>query len=355
MALSSAEKTLVKTVIFFTLPLLAYLQTAAIAAPDFLICVSNEKSGTVPLISGKSHAVVATIPVGKRPRGIHPSPDGKLLFVALSGSPINGPRPGSVGDDDAPKKPDRAADGIGVIDLQQKKFLRKLPAGSDPEQFAVSPDGAKLYIANEDAGALTVLSVADGQLGPTLPVAEEPEGVAFTPNGKLVYVTCETHGEVLVLDPAQNKVVASLTVGGRPRSVAFLPDGTRAFVPSESTGIITLVDPAEPKILREIRLPQNSRPMCVAMAPGGKTLYVSTGWAGTVCELNTRTAQVTRAIKVGPRPWGLALSPDGRELYTANGPSNDISIADLAQGKEIARLPVGKSPWGVAVAAPPSN
>lgn len=349
------KKRIVKTVSLFILPLFAYFQTAAIAAPGSLICVSNEKSGTVTLINGENHEVVATIPVGKRPRGIHTSPDGKLLFVALSGSPINGPRHGSVGDDDTPKKADHAADGIGVIDLAQKKFLRKLPAGSDPEQFAVSPDGAKLYIANEDAGGLTVLSVADGRLGPTLPVAEEPEGVAFTPDGRFVYVTCETHGQVFVVDPAQNKVVGSFTVGGRPRSVAFLPDGTRAFVPSESTGIITVVDPAELKILQEIRLPQNSRPMCVAMAPGRKTLYVSTGWAGTVCELNTSTAQVARTIKVGPRPWGLALSPDGRELYTANGPSNDISVVDLAQGKEIARIPVGKSPWGVAVAALPSN
>src|SRR3712207_9575355 len=35
--------------------------------------------------------VAATIPVGKRPRGIHASPDGGTLYVALSGSPITGP------------------------------------------------------------------------------------------------------------------------------------------------------------------------------------------------------------------------------------------------------------------------
>lgn len=345
-----------KTGILFVLPLLAYFQTAAIAGPDSLVCVSNEKSGNVTLINAQTHQVLATIPVGKRPRGIHPSPDGKLLFVALSGSPISGPRHGAVvEDDDAPKKVDHSADGIGIIDLKQKKFLRKLQAGSDPEQFAVSPDGAKLYIANEDAGGLTVLSVADGKLEPTIPVAEEPEGVAFTPDGKFVYVTCETRGEVFVVDPAQNKVVGSLTVGGRPRSVAFLPDGTRAFVPSEATGIISVIAPAERKILQKIQLPPNSRPMCVDMAPGGKTLYVSTGWAGTVCAINTSTAQVSGTIKVGPRPWGLALSADGRELYTANGPSNDISVVDLTQGKEVARIPVGQSPWGVAVAPLQAN
>ena len=35
--------------------------------------------------------VVATIPVGKRPRGIHASPDGKTVYVALSGTPVEPP------------------------------------------------------------------------------------------------------------------------------------------------------------------------------------------------------------------------------------------------------------------------
>jgi DNA-binding beta-propeller fold protein YncE len=35
--------------------------------------------------------VIATIPVGKRPRGIHVSPDGKTVYVAVSGTPIEAP------------------------------------------------------------------------------------------------------------------------------------------------------------------------------------------------------------------------------------------------------------------------
>src|SRR5436309_845793 len=60
---------------------------------SYLICVSNEKSGDVTIIDGLNHRVAATIPVGKRPRGIHASPDGQILYVALSGSPITGPPP----------------------------------------------------------------------------------------------------------------------------------------------------------------------------------------------------------------------------------------------------------------------
>src|SRR5437764_12229261 len=61
------------------------------AAADYEICVSNEKSGDITLVDGATRNVLATIPVGKRPRGIIASPDGKMVYVALSGTPISGP------------------------------------------------------------------------------------------------------------------------------------------------------------------------------------------------------------------------------------------------------------------------
>ena len=61
------------------------------AAGGFEVYVSNERSGDITVIDGASFQVIATIPVGKRPRGIHASPDGKTVYVALSGTPIEGP------------------------------------------------------------------------------------------------------------------------------------------------------------------------------------------------------------------------------------------------------------------------
>ena len=48
----------------------------------------------------------------------------------------------------------RAPDGIGVFDIAANKMLRKVPGGSDPEQFAVGRDGL-LYVSNEDAAGLS--------------------------------------------------------------------------------------------------------------------------------------------------------------------------------------------------------
>src|SRR5687768_13669682 len=110
-----------------------------------LIAVSNEMSRDVTLLDGSTGRVVATIPVGERPRGIHASRDGKRLYVALS--------------DDLPQS-ETGRDAIGVIDLVRKRTIARLPGGTDPEQFALSPDGKTLYASNEDAGTAVAIDIA---------------------------------------------------------------------------------------------------------------------------------------------------------------------------------------------------
>ncbi len=326
------------------------------SAAAFVICVSNEKSGDVTIIDGANLQVTSTLAVGKRPRGIHPSPDGKMLYVALSGSPITGPpaldaqgNPIQKADDDQEDKSDHSADGIGVVDLAVRKFLKKIPAGSDPEEFAVSADGVRLYTSNEDVATASVVNIQSGKVEHIIPVKKEPEGVSLTPNGKFVYVTCETGGEVFVIDTALNKAVAQIAIGGRPRTVCFLPDSSRGFIPSESAGSLHLVDAVQHKLLKTVQLPAGSRPMGTVLSRDGKKLYVTTGRGGTVCVIDTNTLEVWATIKVGPRPWGIGISPDGQRLFVANGPSNDVSVVDLETEKELTRIATGQGPWGIAV------
>ncbi|MGO9477740.1 MAG: beta-propeller fold lactonase family protein [Limisphaerales bacterium] len=347
--------------VFCSLILLGAVPAHSQTGGDYQIFVSNEKSGDLTVINGADFKVVATIPVGKRPRGIHASPDGRTVYVALSGTPIEPPPKLDANgnpvfqkghDDDEDKaKADKSADGIGLVDAGRRKFLRKIPAGSDPEQFCLSPDGAKIYIANEDVGAATILDAATGKVVTFVPVSREPEGVGVSPDGSFFYVTCETAGDVFAIDAKTYKVIGHLQVHPRPRSVAFLPDGSRAFIPSESVGELNVIDTTNQTLLKVITLPKGSRPMTVKVSADGKKIYASTGRGGTVCVVDANTYAVLNLIPVGKRPWGITFSPDGKYLFTANGPSDDVSVVDLATEKEIARIPSPGSPWGV-VAVP---
>lgn len=332
-------------------------------AVPYEIFVSNEQSGDVTVIGGADFKVLATILVGKRPRGIHASADGSAVYVALSGTPIEGPpqldekgnprltRPKSDDDDDSAAAVDKSADGVGVIDVALRKLTRRIQAGSDPEEFALSKDGRHLYISNEDVKTASVIDIASGRLEHIIPVAQEPEGVATAPDGKRFYVTCEAGGDVYAIDAVSFIIVGDFKVPVRPRSMAFLPNGTLAIVPSESTGQLNVVDTKDLKVQKVIDLPTGSRPMSVKVSPDGKYVYVSEGRAGTISVLDANTQTLVDTVKVGTRPWGIALSPDGKYLFSANGPSNDISIVDLSTRKEIARVKAGLRPWGITIVA----
>src|SRR5690242_12756989 len=128
--------------------------------PPLRVYVTNEASGDLTVIDAGTQTVLATAPLGKRPRGIKVAPDGKSLYVALSGSPNAGP---GVDPKTLPP-PDRSADGIGEIDADTYKVKRVIRAGNDPEQLAISADGARLYVANEDAAQVSIVDVASGSV-----------------------------------------------------------------------------------------------------------------------------------------------------------------------------------------------
>lgn len=146
----------------------------------YRVFVTNETTGDLSIIDGSTLEVIATIPLGKRPRGIHASPDGKTIYVALSGSPQ---APPGVDESTLPP-PDKSADGIGVFDVEQSKLLRVIEGGSDPENFDISQDGKTLFVSNEDASGLSFLDIPTGKVLQMIKVGGEPEGVRLAPKDR---------------------------------------------------------------------------------------------------------------------------------------------------------------------------
>lgn len=336
------------------------LEVAAAAsdADGGRIYVSNEDSHNVSVLDARSATNIATIEVGKRPRGMKLSRDGSRLFVAVSGLPKCPP---SVPDEECAKQGrDLQADGIAIVDTGLRKVIKVLAAGSDPEQFAMSVDGKRLFVANEDVGLLSVVDVDAGKVIQRIKVGLEPEGVALTPNGRWVLVTNESDNSVSVVDTTTLEVHSHVSVGKRPRDIAFTPDGQTAYVSGElDASLYRMTVPSGEPVQRVLQLGEAAKPMAVILDAARNRLYLSTGRGGTVAVVDmTGAPQAVKLIKeipVGKRPWGMALSADGRFLYTANGPSNDVSVIDTTSLSAVKRIPVGGSPWGIVIGpAPPS-
>ena len=139
------------------------------------VLASNEGSGTVSVIEGT--VVVATIPVGNRPRGLVVARDGKHAYVAL-------------GKDNA----------VAVIDIAARRVIDRIPVGSDPEQVAISPDERTVYVSNEALDSATAVAVDGHAQQFRVAVGKEPEGVSVISSGAKVYVTGESDSSVTVLE-----------------------------------------------------------------------------------------------------------------------------------------------------------
>ena len=94
-----------------------------------------------------------------------------------------------------------------------------IPVGTTPYGVAVTPDGKKVYVANNSTalGTVSVIGAASNQVVGTITVGFSPIGVAVTPDGTRVYVATSSDGTVSVISTATDAMIGSpITVGAFP-------------------------------------------------------------------------------------------------------------------------------------------
>jgi len=102
------------------------------------IYVANSESNNVSVIDTATNKVIATVPVGSRPRGVAVTPDGTKVYVANSKS-----------------------NNVSVIDTVTNTVTSRVNVGSRPKGVAVTPDGKKVYVANHKSKNISVIDTED--------------------------------------------------------------------------------------------------------------------------------------------------------------------------------------------------
>ena len=278
--------------------LFASVAWSVVPASAYEVFVTNERDNTVSVIDSKSYQVTRTFDVGRRPRGLIFSKDGKRLFVCASDS-----------------------DAVQAIEPDSGKLLYNLPSGEDPEQFALAPDGKTLFIANEN-NAVT---------------------------------TSETTNMVHWIDVKTLQSNDATPVGQRPREAVFSKDGALLWVSSEVGGTVAVIDVADHKVVHTISFDipgvnkDKIQPVGIRLTSDGRTAFVALGPADHVAVVDAKTYEVKSTILVGRRVWHLALTPEEDQLFTTNGVSGDVTVIDVAKLRATRSIKVGRFPWGVAV------
>ncbi len=314
---------------------LTLLLSTALASPAcaYTAYISNEKGNSITVIDTDKLEAVATVKVGRRPRGIELNKEGTELYIC-------------AGDDDA----------IQVLDTKTLKLTGKLPSGPDPELLALSPDGKTIYVSNENDNLVTLIDVKrEGQIG-DIPVGVEPEGMAVSPTAKTArqHVGNDEHGAFhRHADQADRREYTRRCATafcriqeGRLRALGVLRSRRhRRGYRSDQEGI-----EAEDQ-LRDSRNVERGDPAHRHFHHQGRQARLRCARPGEPRRcLDAETKKIEKYLLVGQRVWHLAFTPDEKYLLTANGVSNDISVIDAANLKVVKSIPVGSFPWGVVVA-----
>ena len=269
---------------------------SATLKPTHLAYVTNEDSNDLTVIAIPGRKVVATIPVGKRPRGVRVSPDGSLVYVALSGSPKCPP---TMPDEECEALvTDKSADGIAEVDATSRRVTRVLPGGSDPETFDIDWQARRLFVSNEDSNEATIVDLDSAEVLHTVAVGREPEGVRLAPDGSRFYVTAETDSSVTIVDARSGEVRGEIKVGTRPRDVLFSPDGRRAFTSDELAAQVSVIDveteQVEAKNISSFLIPFSMRDS-IQVTANPRQLGAMAGYIAPKEELDALTGAVCRA------------------------------------------------------------
>ena len=278
-------------------------------------------------------AVIKTIKVGQRPRGIELTKDDKYCLVA-------------VGDDDT----------MQMIDTKTGEVTANLPSGPDPELFTLSPDGKVLYIANENDNTVTMVDMEKRTRDRRGAGRRRAGGHGHQPRRQDPgqHLRDHQHGAFHRHGDAEDR---------RQRAGRFAPALRR--VQERRLGAVGVLrsrrhrqhhrsgqargDRSEINFAIPGLRSESIQPVGINITKDGKTGFVALGPANRVAVIDGTTHEVKKYLLVGQRVWHMAFTPDEKYLLTTNGISNDVSVIDVAALKVIKSIQVGELPWGVTI------
>ncbi|PZS27083.1 MAG: phosphoesterase [Pseudonocardiales bacterium] len=283
--------------------------------------------------------------LGDLPLGAVSSPDGRWLVVSNDG---------------------QGGQSLQVVDTATSKVTQTLPYPAPKALFvglAFGRDGKMLYASGGGNDLIRRYTVNSGTLteGTPIPLPTTdptgakvnpfPAGIALTPDGQRLLVADQQADALSVVDLATGGVHTA-AAGHRPYAVVATADGHSAYVTDQGANTVAVLDLTGPEPAPQKTITVGTHPNKVVAAADGRTLYVANGDSDEISVIDAATAAMTRTISVAPyrgaqvgsNPDALALSRDGRALYVANAGNNDVAVIDLKSGHVTGLIPTAWYP-----------
>jgi DNA-binding beta-propeller fold protein YncE len=316
-------------------------------------------SGEIQLPNGRLLTPTgAQTEVSPYPFALALTPDGTRVVVACTGA-----------DDQS----------LHLLDAASGKRLFKQPLPHSWLGLALSPDGARAYVAGAKGKNVLVYRLARNRFVAEEPISLKrkgdgpkldatPGGLAISPDGSALWVARTLANDLVKIDLAAKKIVATVSAGAHPYRPVFSSDGKVLALAAWGGAAVTFFDPE--KAIASGSLKTADHPGDLAFSPDARTLFVAQANRNLVAAVDVASRAVVRQIAValgpdgpgtpsadsmpdGSTPNALALSPDGKTLFVANADDDAVAVVDLSLGVAKARakgfIPSGWYPDALAL------
>lgn len=150
------------------------------------------------------------VPTGSMPADLYGSPDGKFIFIGLTGS-----------------------DGVEVFSINPAatatpaKRVGQIPTGKGAHAFRALGDGRHLLVSNRVANTISKIDMTTHTVVDNYPAPGGPDCMDVTTDLRYIYLSSRWARKLSVIDMVEKKVVRQVNVGKSPHGVWTLAHSPR--------------------------------------------------------------------------------------------------------------------------------
>jgi YVTN family beta-propeller protein len=306
-------------------------------------------SGLVKVVDYRSHAVVDILPGNNNPHGIAVTPDGRYVFTT---STKMGPTEMKMEPDHEGAKMDMTmmrklgSDMVAVIDVEERKVIKKIDVGGGTHHMAITPEGKYVLTTVPSKSGIAFIDVETLVVSAFVVTGDVPNYVIVSPDNKRAYVTNKGEDTLAMIDLQSKKVGKKIGTGVRPDHIALSPDGGTIYVTNAGSDDVTIIRADTLTVRSTVSV--GEAPHGIATSPNGDKVYVANSEGKSVTVISAGDYNLTSTIEVGQEVEHLEITPDGRFAYANSEEEGEVHIVDTRTDRLIGSIHIGAEPHQIA-------
>jgi YVTN family beta-propeller protein len=231
------------------------------------------------------------------------------------------------------------------------RLLALVPLKGNAQDWVLSEDQSRLYIATPSADRITVVDTASWSEVASVAPVRRASRLALQSDGHYLWAAYDDAGGesgVAVIASDGATLVRSIPTGRGPHEIAFDRDDAHAFVTNRGDGTVSVVDVRALK--KVVDVPSGNGPASIAYSAASQMLYVTHAGDGTIAVLDPGRLALVGRMRAEPGLGEVRFAPGGRLGFAVNPEADVVHVLDAAIGRIVQTADTMEEPDEVSFA-----